>query len=309
MRNFTKLICSAIALAGVCVADVKAQTPSDAMMMKQRESCFALVYDHGSFDQYWEGTYLRENATIATVTRTAIAPMIAIGLHDKLNLYVGASYIKTKSSEVNGGKFIGVKGFQDLTLAVKYNAVKLEMENGTLSVFATVGYSTPLTNYLSDYRPYSIGFGANELSTRGIVQYKLDNGLYVRGAGAYLWRGQTETERDYYYANGSYYTPWMDVPSAWEYNAVIGKWFLENSLRIEASYYGMNSTSGDDIRAYNAAQPTNKVDVGQVIFSAQYFIKPVKGLGVMAYYSDVVSGRNVGKTTNIGGGLTYQFKI
>lgn len=309
MRNFTKLICTVIAVLGVSIAHVQSQTPSDAMMMKQRESCFALVYDHGSFDQYWEGTYLRENATIASVTRTTIAPMIAIGLHDKLNFYVGAPYVRTKSSEGNGGKYIGVKGFQDLTLAVKYNALKLALESSTLSIFAAVGYSTPLTNYLSDYRPYSIGFGANELSTRGIVQYKLDNGFYVRGAGAYLWRGQTRTERDYYYANGSYYTPWMDVPSAWEYSAVAGKWFLENSLRIEASYYGLSSTSGDDIRPYNAPQPTNKVDVGQMVFSAQYFIKQVKGMGVMAYYSDIISGRNIGKSTNIGGGLTYQFKI
>ena len=101
----------------------------------------------------------------------------------------------------------------------------------------------------------------------------------------------------------------MDVPSAWEYNAAVGMWFLDNSLKVEATYYALNSTSGDDIRKYNAAQPTNKVNFDQVGFSVQYYFKDVKGLGVLAYGSQMMNGRNMGKFTNIGGGLTYQFKI
>jgi hypothetical protein len=134
-------------------------------------------------------------------------------------------------------------------------------------------------------------------------------GLYVRATGGHLFRGDTKVERDYYYANGSYYTPWMDVPNAWEYTGAIGWWLLDSSLKLEANYYALQSTSGDDIRKYNAAQPTNKVNFDQVGFSAQYFIQPVKGLGVLAYYSQMLNGRNMGKFTTFGGGLTYQFKI
>jgi hypothetical protein len=124
-----------------------------------------------------------------------------------------------------------------------------------------------------------------------------------------LFRGETKAERDYYYNNGSYYTPWMDVPNAWEINAAIGMWMLDNSLKFEVSYYGLKSTSGDDIRKYNAAQPTNKVEFAQAGVLVQYYIKPLKGLGVLAYYSSMFDGRNMGKFSNIGGGLTYQFKI
>lgn len=292
-----------------CIGTIQAQTPSDAAMMKQRESCFALSYEYGSFDQYWEGTNLRKNETIAKVSRQAIMPMIAIGILDKLNFYIAVPYIKTKSSEVNGGHLEGAKGFQDLSLALKYEILNKEIWKGKLAVLAAGGYSTPITNYLSDYRPYSIGFGANEWSAKGIVQYKLDMGLYVRGAGGHLFRGQTKAERDYYYNNGSYYTPWMDVPDAWEYNAVVGMWMLDNSLKLEASYYALKSTSGDDIRKYNAAQPTNKVEFDQVAASVQYYIKPVKGLGVLAYYAQMINGRNMGKFTSFGVGATYQFKI
>ncbi len=288
---------------------VFAQTPSDAVMMKQRESCLAIIYDHGSFDEYWEGENLRKNETIATVTRMSINSMIAIGIMDKLNFYVGVPYVKTESSNPNGGKLEGQHGFQDLSLALKYEILNKQMGKGKIALFASTGYSTPITNYLSDYRPYSIGNGTNEISLRGIAQYRMDMGLYVRATGGFLFRGETKAERDYYYNNGSYYTHWMDVPNAWELNAVVGMWLLDNSLKFEVNYYGLKSTSGDDIRKYNAAQPTNKVEFDQAGVLVQYYIKPLKGLGVLAYYSSMFDGRNMGKFSTIGGGLTYQFKI
>lgn len=291
------------------VCALKAQTPFDAVMMKQRESCFGLIYDQGSWHQYWEGTYLRHNETVATLKRQIVMPMIAIGVLDKLNLIVIAPYIKTHSTQPNGGKFQGAKGFQDLTIALKYEILKKEIGKGKLVLLTTAGYTTPMTNYLSDYRPYAIGNGTNELSLRGIVHYKLNMGLYARVDGGYLFRGYTKAERDYYYNNGSYYTAWMDVPSAWEFNSVIGMSMLQNSLRVEASYYGLKSTQGDDIRKYNAAQPTNKVQFDQVGITAQYYIKPLKGISVLSYYNQIVNGRNTGKFSSFGVGGTYQFKI
>lgn len=278
-------------------------------MMKKREACIALIYDHGSFDQYWEGTYLRSNETIATVSRISVMPMLAVGILDQLNFYVGVPYVKTRSSEPNGGQLQGAKGFQDLMLALKYRFVNQELGNGKLVVLAASGYATPVSNYLSDYRPYSLGNGTSELSLRGIVQYRWNMGLFVRGMGGHLFRGQTEAERDFYYNNGAYYTSWMDVPSAWEYTGVVGLWLLENKLKIEVSYYGLQSTSGDDIRKYNAAQPTNKVVFDQAAVAAQYFVNQGKGLGVLAYYNQMLNGRNIGKVTAFGAGATYQFKF
>ncbi len=297
---------------GICVLlcnymPASAQTPSDALMMKKREACIALIYDRGTFDQYWEGTTLRSNETIATVTRVSVMPMIAVGILDQLNVYVGVPYVKTESSEPNGGQLQGAKGFQDLTVALKYRVVNTETAQGKLSAYVASGFALPVSNYLSDYRPYSLGNGTQELSLRGIVQYRWNMGLYLRGMGGHFFRGQTEAERDYYYNNGSYYTRWMDVPNAWEYNAVAGFWLFNNTLKIEGSYYKLQSTSGDDIRKYNAAQPTNRVVFDQVAASAQYFSKQVKGVGILAYYNQMLNGRNMGKVTGFGLGATYQF--
>lgn len=290
-------------------AGISAQTVSDAIMMKQKEICAALVYEHGSFDHYWEGTYLRTNGTIQTVKINSVAAMAAIGLHNRVNLLVSVPYVQTKSTVPNGGFFKGAKGFQDISLALKGQILEKQLGAGKLALLATAGFSTPLTNYLSDYRPYSIGFGANEYNGRAILQYKLDKGLYLRSSPAYLHRGQTKAERDYYYNNGSYYTPWMDVPSAWNFDAIIGYWMLNYQLKVEANYVGLKSTSGDDVRPYNAAQPTNKVQFDQVGASVQYYPKSFKGLGGLLYIRQLINGRNTGKVTSFGAGLTYQFKI
>lgn len=284
-----------------------AQTPSDAIMMEAEQACVLLEYNYGSFNQYWEGTLLRENQTIATVKRNTIMPMLAVGILDKLNFFVGVPYIKTESSDPNGGKFAGASDFQDLSVALKYQIVNKVKDSSAFSVLATVGFSTPITNYLPDYMPYSLGLGAPELSYRGIAQYQWKGGLYLRGSAAYLWRGYAKAEREYYYNNGSYYTSWMDVPNAVTFEGIVGLWALNNSLQLELSYLGSNSTSGDDIRSYNAPQPTNNIDMDRVGIFAHYYFQSIKGLGVVAYHNRIVNGRNAAKMNSTGVGLTYFF--
>ena len=288
-------------------ATVLGQTPSDAILMNREQACILFDYNYGSFDQYWEGGLLRENQTIATVKKNTFMPMMAVGILDNLNIYVGVPYIKTESSDPNGGKFAGASGFQDLSIAVKYRFYHKEAEKHNFSALATVGFSTPVSNYLPDYMPYSLGLGAPELSYRVIGQYQLKNGLYARAATAFLWRGYAKAERDYYYNNGSYYTPWMDVPNAVTIEGTVGLWTLKNSFQLELNYLGSYSTSGDDIRSYNAPQPTNNIDMDRVGIFAHYYVPTIKGLGIVAYHNRVVNGRNAAKISTTGVGLTYFF--
>lgn len=286
---------------------LNAQTLTDAIMMKKGEICFGLVYENSQFDHYWEGTLLRTNGTIETVTRKTILPMAAIGLINGVNLIVSLPYVQTYSSEPNGGKFAGASGFQDLGIALKATMIDHTYAKGKLSVLFTGGYSTPFTNYLSDYRPYSIGFGADEISGRAIAEYKNNNEFFGRLSLGYLHRGLTRAERDYYYNDGSYFTDLMNVPSAWNYNLVVGKWLFDSTLRLEADYTGLVSTSGDDIRPYNAPQPTNKVNFGQAGIFAQYYFPNIQGMGILMGFTQRLNGRNTGKIRAFRFGLTYQF--
>lgn len=283
------------------------QTFSDAVMMKKQEICFALLYDHGSWDHYWEGETRIVNGNVGTLTRQMVLPMVAYGINDKWNILLATPYVKTHSS---GGQLAGVEGFQDIGLAIKYEAIKKDIGKHRISALGVAMFGTPMSNYLSDYMPYSLGLGTQEFSIRGIGQYEYNKMIYGRVSAAYLWRGQTEVERDFYYNNGSYYTTQMDVPNAINIQGIIGAWVLNHSLKLEASYQVFNCVSGDDIRRWNTPQPTNKAEFDQVGFFAQYFFqKYVKGLGIVASYSQMIEGRNMGEFTNVSGGLTYQFKF
>ncbi len=283
-----------------------AQTTMDAIMMPKGDFCLALTYDHGEWDEYWEGSLLRTNGNVGTLTRTTITPMFAYGIFDRLNFFLGVPYVKTKS---DGGQLTGVDGMQDISIALKAELMDKQLWKGKVYFLPVAEFSTPVSNYLSDYAPYSLGLGTNQFTLRGILQYKLDMGFYLRGSAAHIWRTETKVERDYYYNNGSYYTEWMDVPNAWNYQATAGIWLLNNALKFEGNYTVIRSTSGDDIRPWNGGQPTNKVNVDQIDGAIHYYIQQLPGLRVLAYYSTTLEGRNMGKFTNIGGGITYQFNI
>lgn len=285
---------------------ISAQTPTDAIMMAKGDLCIGLFYEHGTWDEYWEGDRLITNGNVGTLTRTSVSAGIAMGLFNRVNLLVGLPYIRTKS---DGGQLAGVSGLQDLSLGLKANLIERQLGPGVLYGLTTGEFSTPVANYLSDYAPYSLGLHTNQLALRGIVQYKFDIGPYIRGAIAHLWRTNSTIERDYYYNNGSYYTDVMDVPNAWNYQAVGGVWLFKNQLQIEGQYTVLNCVEGDDIRAWNPGQPTNKVEVAQIGGHIRYEFSKPAGLGAILGYSTIVDGRNMGKFSTVNAGIFYQFKV
>ncbi|MFC0657644.1 transporter [Mongoliitalea lutea] len=288
-----------------CISPSFAQMPFDEIMMPKGELCVAVLGEHGSWNRYWEGDYFRENANIGTFTRQMLMPMVAMGISKKVNIIASLPYIQTEAS---GGTQVGQADLQDLSVSVKVDWLQQRVGAGRLLFLTNTHLSNPVGSYLSDYMPFSIGAGAPEIGMRAITGYKMDNGLVFRLATAYLWRGQTQIERDFYYQDGAVYSPFMNVPNAVNIQGAIGYWTLENRLRLEATYMSLNCLTGDDIRSYNRPQPTNKMEVSQVGFWAQYYIKADRGFGAIAYFNQTVSGRNVGKAATMGLGLTYQFK-
>jgi hypothetical protein len=283
-----------------------AQTPTDAIMMSKGDICWGLFYEHGAWDEYWEGERLLSNGNVGTLTRTTVLPMFAYGLLNRVNLLAGLPYVKTSS---DGGQLTGVQGFQDLSIGLKANFLERQTGPGTVYFLTTGEFSTPVSNYLSDYAPYSLGLHTDQFTLRGILQYKFDMGLYFRGSAAHLWRTYSKVERDFYYNNGSYYTEWMDVPNAWNFQGTAGIWLLNDNLQIESNYTYLSCIDGDDIRAWNPGQPTNKVEVTQVGGHVRYYLSKPAGLGVIASYAAIIDGRNMGKFSNISVGVTYQFKL
>ena len=304
LRRFLLLL--AVSAAFSLVQQVSAQTPTDGIMMSKGEICFGANYVNESWDQYWEGTLLRENGNIGTFTRTTFLPMVALGLTDKLNLLVQAPYVKTEAS---GGQLQGASGFSDFGIFLKAQAFHIDLGPGKLAFNPTVGVGFPMSNYLEDYAPFSLGLGCPDLTLRANLQYKLNMGLYVRGTYAWNARGTATIEREYYYTTHGIYSDKVDVPNAFNYTATIGAWLLNNSLNVDITYDGQTTDGGHDIRRQDVGFPSNKMNFNRLGAFAHYYFNFLPGLGVLGGVNQVQDGRNVGKAMGYYFGLTYQFQI
>jgi hypothetical protein len=82
---------------------------------------------------------------------------------------------------------------------------------------------------------------------------------------------------------------------------------LDKKLKVEGNYELFNTVKGHDIRRQDAGFPSNKMEATSINFAAQYF--PYRGWGLIGLYSQILEGRNVGKTSGFTIGITYQFGI
>lgn len=286
--------------------DTYAQTPVDALMMNKGQLCLAAIYGHESWDEYWEGTLKRDNGNIGTLTRQSVTPMFALGLSDRVNIIGALPWVSTEASQ---GQMRGVSGLQDLGLWIKARAYVKETGNGVFTIHTTLGVMFPVSNYLADYVPFSLGLGCPDFSMRAILEQRLDKGLYVRGNAAYLVRGNATIERDYYYTTHGVYSEEVDMPNAMSYAITLGSWFFDNALSVEATYDGLNSFGGFDIRRQEPGFPSNKMVFTRIGARVHYYLPFVPGLGIIAEGTQVLSGRNFGQSTGFSTGITYQFGV
>lgn len=307
MNNATKARFLAAAI-GFTILSLKiaAQTPNDAQMMSKGEICVAAVYSHDAWDEYWEGTLKRDNGNIGTLTRQTVMPMFALGIHKRINVIAALPWVSTSAS---AGQVTGVSGIQDWGLWIKGEALNRDLGPGALTIHAVAGINGPASNYLPDYMPFSLGLGCYDGSLRGIVQYKMGKGPFIRANASYHVRSTCTIERDYYYTTQAVYSNKVDMPNAVMYGTTLGSWLFKNSLKIEASFDGLKTLGGHDIRRQDVGFPSNKMIFTRVGAGLQYYLPFVKGLGVLASGSQILTGRNVGQSTAFTGGITYQFNV
>lgn len=281
-----------------------AQTPTDALMMEGGQFCVALGYTHDSWDEYWEGAEKRTNGNIGVLTRQTLMPMFALGITDRINLLGALPWMRTEAS---AGQMKGAQGFQDFGVWLKAKALDLEGPKGRFSLFGVLGLTGPAANYLPDYAPFSLGLGCLDGSLRGILQYELHSGPYLRGQAGYHLRGNSFAERDYYYTTQGYYAEEIDMPNAVTFGAALGSWLFDRSLRLEATFDGLETLGGHDIRRQDMGFPSNRMIFRRIGGFGQYYFPFEPDLSVFASTAYVLDGRNAGQSLIFTGGVTYVF--
>ncbi|WP_345266413.1 hypothetical protein [Nibrella viscosa] len=292
-----KYIKNHMAIAAMCVSlHAVAQMPTDAIYMPRKTACVALIYGKSHWNQYWENTLKRDNLNIGTHTTQSVMLMPAIGITNRFNLILSLPYVWTQTS---AGNLMGQKGIQDLAGWLKYKAVSV----GGFSLNALAGASIPVSNYVPDFLPMSIGLQSRTVTGRLLANYThRQTGLYLTGHGSYMWRSNIRIDRDAYQAdNRIYYTSEVRVPNAVDMGVRIG--ILRSKWQTELWAERFACTGGDNIRRNDMPFPTNNMQATSVGWYAK--IQP-KNIGLNARIGYVTNGLNVGQSTSYMLGLLYQ---
>lgn len=278
---------------------VKAQTETDALMMKKNEFCIAGIYAHNSWTNYWEGTLKRDNANIGKISSNEYHLMGNYGISNKLNFLFNVPYITTKAS---AGTLSGLKGFQDISFAVKWKPLAQKIGSGNLGVFLGAGFSTPLSNYVADFQPLSIGMGSTNFNGRLTVDYLVKR-FFVTLSSAYIRRSNIEIDRTSYFTDRQIQSNQVAMPDMMQFN--FGAGYRYGRTIAEFSLANMTSLSGFDMRRNDMPFPSNRMNATMLGGYVKYNLAKLPTLTLIAGANYVVAGRNFGQNTNVNAGLLY----
>ncbi|MEY4646746.1 MAG: hypothetical protein RIQ98_582 [Bacteroidota bacterium] len=294
MKKIFILLC----LIGMMGQQSLAQMPHDGIYMSKKIACGALIYGNSSWTEYWENQLFRENQNIGRLTTESVTAMMAYGITKKLNVIAVVPYVRTNASK---GNLLGQKGFQDASIWIK---AKGYSSHG-LTLHGVVGASMPMSNYVPDFMPMSIGIGSKALVARGILTYDLPKNLYLNSSIAYQMRSRVDADRDAYLAGDKLlYTREVAVPDAFDAAIRFGYLKKDNQLEVFAEHF--SCVGGDHIRRNDMPFMTNDMTMTSVGVYGKY--QP-KQLGINGRVSYVVDGQNVGQSLSVSVGLLYIIKL
>ena len=306
MKKFVNniLAASMIATSIASAGPASAQTDMDAIMMNKKQFCQGLTYDYSSWDHYWEGTFKRDNENLGTVSSQMLMYMPNYGITNNLNVMASLPYAWTKASQ---GVLHGMKGFQDLSVFVKWRPLVKSFGKNQFSLFTIGGFTTPLSDYVIEFLPMSIGLGSTNLIGRGMIDYRRGN-FTATGSAAYIWRSNVKLDKDAYYDTELHLTDEVQMPNQTLYQLRTG--YRGKYLIAEALLTNMTTHGGYDITKNNGQlYPNLRMNSTMVGANIKYTVKSYTNLSVVAGANYTIAGRNVGQSRAFNVGAFYVFYV
>lgn len=301
-KTLSKILMPALLLA--LAPRVQAQTEIDGLMMEKNAFCVGPMYSYSSWKNYWEGTRKRENLNLGRVSTQMYSVMGNYGISRRLNALFSVPYVKTKAT---AGTLHGLDGLQDLSLFLKWRGYEHRTSGGgKLTLFGIGGVSFPLTNYVADFLPLSIGMRSKTLQARVMADFQQGN-WFVTGSATYVLRSNIEIDRDSYYTTTMHNTSKVEMPDAASFNFRAG--WRNNRLIAEAVVNNWTTLGGFDITRNNMPFPSNRMNATTVGANFKYVLPSLPQLSVVAGGNTTIAGRNVGQATGFYGSLFYVFDL
>lgn len=216
------------------------------------------------------------------------------GITDQIDVVLILPYISAKgnaSQEVltNLNLENERKGFQDVSVFVKYNPLYFDFGSSSLRLIGAVGLKTPLGDYKVEEGFQSIiaiGNRSTTISTIGVLMFKMDSGLFASGQSGFNFASN-------------------EVPNSYISELKLGyaaaKFYGDAFIANQTSATGVD-IFGEGFKGFFPITKVNYTKIGVNLYAPVY-----EDFGVSAGASTLVAGRNIGKSTGFYGGLVYKF--
>ncbi len=300
IRPLARAVPLALALLAAGAATARAQTMDDGLLVPRRQLLASVELGRDRWDEYWEGSRLRTNGNIGTLTTRSVTGMAGYGATDRLSLFATLPHVST---EANQGVLHGLEGWQDLAVAVKYRALEARVAGrASFGTLLTAGAATPTSDYAIDFLPLSIGLGSRRAFGRVTGHLQDRSGVFVDAAAGHTWRSNVKLDRPAYYTDGRLYsTNEVAMPDVADYSAGLG--YQGHGLCLPVMVVTQRTLGGGDIRRQDMPFVSNRMNFTRL--QAYAMISMPRGVRLDFGAMRTLSGRNVGRSSTVTGGVTY----
>lgn len=298
---------AALMLAAAAAATpATAQTLDDGFVLPRRVVRATVDYGAERWDRYWEGTRLRDNGNIGTLTTRSVTWAAGYGVTGRLSLFAALPYVTTHASQ---GVLRGQRGAQDVTVAAKYQLLSARVAGRTaVGVLALAGVGAPASRYTPDFLPMSIGLGARRALARAVVHAQDRSGLFVEGAAGHTWRSTVHLDRPAYYTSGQLVlSDEVAMPDVADY--ALGGGYQNARWCVPVMLVAQRTLGGGDIRRQDMPFVSNRMDFARLQARVMYTLPNAPGVQLQAGAMRTLAGRNVGRATALSGGATLAFRL
>jgi hypothetical protein len=288
----------------VFVAALWGQTIEDGIMMGRGRLCGGYMFTQDTWDQYWEGGLKRSNGNIGMMVTRGQHIFANYGVTDKVNVIAQLPHMRTHATQ---GFNAGMRGWQDATVAAKWKFFQAPLtEQGTLRLFGGISAVTPMSDYTPDFLPFSIGLGSRRLSARMTAHFRTNGGWFVNAHNAYTRRDGVELDRPFFFTNGRLtFSDRVAMPSVYDLNLSGG--YIKGEMVLSGSFHEQRTLGGGDIRRNDMPFISNRMNLSRFGGWAKIPVPRHERISMVAGYSYVVNGRNVGQSTMVTAGVMYLF--
>lgn len=235
----------------------------------------AFTYAVDTYNKFWVGSNKVEDPNVGRITRTSLNLWAAYGLDARTDVVVSAAYVEAQS---NGNPAPGPGGndtekqLQDATLGLKYRLNEWQIGPGGLSLSFAPAVKIPMTHYENNALT-AIGDGQIDYRFRGILQYTMNNGIWLAVESGYDYRTDS-------------------TPNELPINATLGVTVMDR-VTIMPFYSYVKSFGNDDIG--QVPFPAVQEEWSRWGISAYWRID--ERWGVTLGYKDTITGKNTGDVT------------